>query len=654
MDQDVYDWWNGTAVDISAYNKYSTYLIESYMYDLIDRSVSGSLEKPFFAYLPLAIPSGRSGAPKQYTELFEKEWGEGTDLTLWLSELMMLDDLVGSLWQYLYNAGLLWNTYIIFAGDNGAPQFRPDNLEISRNYPFSGGKGTLWEGGVRSPAWIYNPRIPPLVLDTPTSVIDWLPTLAELGGISNTNVPSNIDGLSLVHLWTHGEKENYWRMLLIYVDPDCKGGLSTEGDGNDSDVENQSAAIRHGPYKLISTCVDHNGIYGDQYLYNVIDDPGENTNLLTNGLSEDVQDKYYVMVEALSTFAQEAYPINPNWNQGVFSQDLDQSCGRGNLDDFDVLLPWSTCSEYYIENPFENYSWACETYCTGAVGGIMPSRGVRSNRAERKNTSDTLDSTQAPSLAPSQYSWNSTVTPSADATGTPAPSPHVEPTVKPSLVPIPAPSAFPTHSPSMDPTISPSSAPPTKAPSIDPTYSPSKDPTDSPSIDPTDSPSIDPTNSPSRTPTRRPSFYPSRSPSLRPTLLPSARPTYIPTVDPTQAPTTNPTEKRITTMKIYIRVLLPLGITLLAAFVLVWCFVKKRNKVLKHYREINTGTMSTDLDNSVSNVSLVRTREESGVKLSYRNSAKKKLKISLTERRRSSYVSLMDAITGGYGSVSSP
>lgn len=170
------------------------------MYDLIDRFVSGSLGKPFFAYLPMSLPHGPLGAPKEYTELFEEEWAENYDMTLWLSELMMLDDLVGNLWQYLSNAGILWNTYIIFAGDHGSPQYEPSGLEVSRNYPFSGGKGTLWEGGVRCPAWIYNPSIHSTRLDTLTSVTDWLPTLAELGGVSECDVPANVDGMSLVDL----------------------------------------------------------------------------------------------------------------------------------------------------------------------------------------------------------------------------------------------------------------------------------------------------------------------------------------------------------------------------------------------------------------------------------------------------------------------
>jgi len=641
MDQDVYDWWNGTAVDTSAYNKYSTYLIKSYMYDLIDRSVSGSLRKPFFAYLPLAVPSEALSAPKEYTRLLEKEWGKDTDLTLWLSELLMLDDLVGSLWQYLSDVGLLWNTYLIFAGNHGAPKDLPYNLAVSRNYPFSGEMGTLWEGGVRSPAWIYNPRIPSLTLDTPTSVIDWLPTLAELGGIPNTNVPSNIDGISLVNLWTYGEKENYWRMLLIDVDPDCQSRLSSKGDGNDKDVQNLSAAIRYGPYKLLSTCVDYNGIYTDQYLYNIIDDPGETTNLLNKEFNNQLQNIYNLMAEALSTLAQEAYPTEPHWNEGVFSPGLDQSCGYGTLWDFEVLFPYSTCSKYYIGNPFENYSWACIPYCTEAFGGIMPSSGIRSNRLVRKTVGNTLSTTQGPSLAPTQYLKDPTVTLSADATETPTPSPLREPTGKPSVVPFYSPSRYPTFTGSPNPT---------HLPTIGPTLLPSSL---SPSAHPTKNPSIDPTDSPSRTPTRRPSLHPSRSPSVHPTFSPSARPTYIPTRDPTQAPSTVPTEKRVSSMKIYTRVFLPLVITLFAAFLLVWSFVKKRNQVLKHYKEINKGTISTDYESSASNVSLMRrNRDDVDGKLSYQNRAKKKIKHK--SNRRSNYVSLMDAIGSGYGSVSSP
>jgi len=480
MDENLYDWWNGTSIDSSAYGEYVAYLVEDYMYDLIDRHVSGSLGKPFFAYLPLSLPHGPLGAPEEYTELFEEEWGEDTDMTLWLSELMMLDDLVGNIWQYLAAVGILWNTYIIFAGDHGAPQYEPEDLEVSRNFPFSGGKGTLWEGGVRCPAWIYNPSITSTRLDTLTSAIDWLPTLAELGGISECDVPTNIDGVSLVDLWMNGEEDNYWRTLLVDVDPDCESrrrqdSLVNEGESESQEDENESneqqveskeeegeskedqndskeeeggrngsptAAIRYGPYKLTSSCVDYDGDFYDQYFYNLEDDLEETTNLLDSGLSDDEEDIFYLMVSALSAFAQEAYPTEPDWNEGVYCPDLEQSCGYGYVDKMYTLLPWSNCSQYYVGNSLENNSWACESYCTDAVGGAMPSVGVSSNRAEGTNTCPTRSPSVAPAVPP-------THTPTLHPTEQPSPDLNDILSTDPTHTPTWAPTKDPTYNVSL-------------------------------------------------------------------------------------------------------------------------------------------------------------------------------------------------------------
>ena len=43
---------------------------------------------------------------------------------------------------------------LVFVSDNGGP------LDHSNNYPLRGGKGSLWEGGVRVEAWVYSPLIP--------------------------------------------------------------------------------------------------------------------------------------------------------------------------------------------------------------------------------------------------------------------------------------------------------------------------------------------------------------------------------------------------------------------------------------------------------------------------------------------------------------
>jgi len=279
-------------------------------------------------------------------------------------------------------------------------------------------------------------------------VIDWLPTLAELGGVSECDVPGNIDGKSLVNLWTNGEDDNYWRTLLVDVDPECgsrrrQGGEGAEEGSQDRDNEKESrdeeekeeseekdeggdgkggdsgptAALRYGPYKLTSSCVDYYGQFSDQYFYNLEDDLNETTNLLDSGLSDDEEDIFYLMVSALSMFAQEAYPTDPDWNEGVYYPDLEQNCGYGYVDGMDTVRPWSNCSQYSVgNNSFENSTWKCVSYCTDAVGGAMPSEGIKSNRAEGTNTCPA----QSPSVAPSAGSTS---------------SPYVVPTQQPSLDP---------------------------------------------------------------------------------------------------------------------------------------------------------------------------------------------------------------------------
>jgi len=49
------------------------------------------------------------------------------------------------------------NTYVIFTTDHGTP---------GKNPPFSGGKGTVWEGGLRVPFLIRGPGIKPALAVT--------------------------------------------------------------------------------------------------------------------------------------------------------------------------------------------------------------------------------------------------------------------------------------------------------------------------------------------------------------------------------------------------------------------------------------------------------------------------------------------------------
>jgi arylsulfatase A-like enzyme len=65
-----------------------------------------------------------------------------------------LDDVIGNLTSTLQSTGMYDNTIIVFHGDNGA-----DDDYGGSNSPLRGDKGTVYEGGTRTPAFVYSPLL---------------------------------------------------------------------------------------------------------------------------------------------------------------------------------------------------------------------------------------------------------------------------------------------------------------------------------------------------------------------------------------------------------------------------------------------------------------------------------------------------------------
>ena len=98
--------------------------------------------------------------------------------------MAQLDDIVGSVMQYLKDNGLENDTIIAFSTDNGAENFTwPDGGQT----PFAGGKGTALEGGFRVPMIIRWPGNVPAgkVENGIVSGLDWFPTFVAAAGDSN-------------------------------------------------------------------------------------------------------------------------------------------------------------------------------------------------------------------------------------------------------------------------------------------------------------------------------------------------------------------------------------------------------------------------------------------------------------------------------------
>lgn len=105
-----------------------------------------------------------------------------------------LDEAVGNITRALDQQGLLSNTILVFTSDNGAPVYFGGS-----NWPLRGAKGTLWEGGVRVPAFAYSPLFHQtgFVSDALFHATDWFTTLLSFAGLQNTSaiLPYSLDGV---------------------------------------------------------------------------------------------------------------------------------------------------------------------------------------------------------------------------------------------------------------------------------------------------------------------------------------------------------------------------------------------------------------------------------------------------------------------------
>ncbi len=115
-------------------------------------------------------------------------YSAGGSLKIYAEMMKSLDAGVGKVMNALKAAGLEKNTLVIFTSDNGGERF-------SFNWPFSGQKGDLREGGTRVPGIVRWPGATTTgtVSDQPVITMDWTATMiAASGGKPDPKYP--LDG----------------------------------------------------------------------------------------------------------------------------------------------------------------------------------------------------------------------------------------------------------------------------------------------------------------------------------------------------------------------------------------------------------------------------------------------------------------------------
>jgi arylsulfatase A-like enzyme len=171
-----------------------------------------------------------------------------------------VDQSVGRVMSKLEELGIADNTIVIFMSDNGG--LATAEGQPTCNLPLRGGKGWLYEGGIREPMIVKWPGVvkPGGVCDEPVTSTDFYPTMLEMARLP-LKPEQHVDGESIIPLLrgTGGpsRKAIYWH----YPHYSNQGGKP-------------GGAVRAGDFKLIE-------FYEDSRveLYNLRTDLGEQRDL---------------------------------------------------------------------------------------------------------------------------------------------------------------------------------------------------------------------------------------------------------------------------------------------------------------------------------------------------------------------------------------
>ncbi len=230
-------------------------------------------DEPFFLYLPHFGVHAPHEAKKDLIAKFkDKPPVGGHKSPAYAAMIASVDESVGRVVATLDKLGLTENTLVIFSSDNGGVGgYEHAGLSrngVTDNAPLKGGKGMLYEGGVRVP-YIFSWK-GKIALGkentTPINSVDLYPTLVEIAGAERPK-DYPLDGESYASLLT-GAKSKLDRDAIYWHFP---GYL---GFGQGEWRTKPGGSIHAGDFKLIEFFED-----GQLQLYNLKDDIGEEHNL---------------------------------------------------------------------------------------------------------------------------------------------------------------------------------------------------------------------------------------------------------------------------------------------------------------------------------------------------------------------------------------
>jgi arylsulfatase len=288
--------------------------------------IARSEGNPFFLYYATQIPHG-----PVIVDDFSSMQNVRTDIPQpnreWAAMVIKLDDFVGELVEALRSAGILANTIIFFASDNGYahpgyfgrggyPDW-PDDPWFKNKGPFRGGKFHVMEGGCRVPFFVnWEGKISPGICSEPVWLPDFFPTAAKLAGDENEY---DVDGTDI------------WPLLY-----------GQRGDFNPSNhfyfSNNREQAVRMGPWKGYRESPEH-----PLQLYLIEEDTYSERNLSAH---------YPKVVSEIVTIMDSAYtPHDWYWTPDETAEDYKRKVETARETGMVIPLHWANGLKDYPRSP---------------------------------------------------------------------------------------------------------------------------------------------------------------------------------------------------------------------------------------------------------------------------------------------------------------
>jgi arylsulfatase A-like enzyme len=237
--------------------------------------INQNKDKPFFLCVHHFGVHSPYEAKKELIDRFQKKQGVGGhNNPTYAAMLFSVDESVGRILKTLDELNLSKNTLVIFTSDNGGVggyvrEGIRQGGDKTDNTPLRGGKGMLYEGGIRVP---YIFRMPGTIKagsisNTPICSVDLYPTLHEF---SKSQLPKNykLDGESYLSQLLGSDSKSMKRTEIFWHFPGYLGA------GENSYRTKPVSVVRSGNHKLLEFLED-----GRIELYNLQEDVGEKNNL---------------------------------------------------------------------------------------------------------------------------------------------------------------------------------------------------------------------------------------------------------------------------------------------------------------------------------------------------------------------------------------